>query len=287
MDWIILFSTHPLVLAIFTVLLGAVIGSFLNVVIYRYPIMLKREWRAECRTLLNQSSPEHTPTFNLFFPQSHCTHCKHKLPFWLNIPILTYLVIGGQCAFCHEKIALRYWLTEIITAFLTLIVFLQYGLTTQTLVLWFLTWGLIALSLIDIENYFLPDTITYSLLWLGLLASTQHLFISPNEAIKGALLGYLFLYVIAKGYLLLRKKEGMGLGDCKMLAMIGAFVGTFSLPYVILLSTLLALITSITLMIFKKMNYSTLIPFGPFIAIGGWITIFNAPLLSKAILWLH
>src|SRR3990167_7154125 len=277
MNWILFFTTHSHAAAIVIFFIGATAGSFLNVVVHRYPIMLKREWHAECMAFLNKPLPEHTADFNLFLPRSHCSHCKRTLPFWLNIPIFTYLVIGGRCAFCHEKISMRYLFVEIITAFLSVAVFLRFGITPQMGIILLLTWRLIALSFIDFENHFLPDSITYSLLWLGLFASTYSLFISPQNAINGAIFGYLFLYAIAKGYILLRKKEGMGLGDCKMLAIIGAFVGATSLLSVILFSTLFALIISFTLLFFKKIQYHKPIPFGPFIAIGGWLTIFVGP----------
>lgn len=288
MDWILSFTTHPLFASIIIFMIGAVVGSFLNVVVYRYPVMLKREWHAECMSFLNKSLPEETVAFNLFFPRSHCTHCKQTLPFWLNIPILTYLIIRGQCVFCHGKISTRYFFVEILTAFLSMAIFIRFGITPQTGVMLLLTWGLIALSFIDFENHFLPDAITYSLLWLGLFASIHHIFISPENAIIGAIAGYLFLYAIATGYILLRKKEGMGLGDCKMLAMIGAFVGATSLLYVVLFSTLFALTVSVTLLMFKKIQFSKPIPFGPFIAIGGWLTLMIGPqLIERMMLWIQ
>lgn len=276
-DWVLFFTTHTLATPIIIFMIGATVGSFLNVLVYRYPIMLKREWHAECMSFLNKPIPEDTATFNLFLPRSHCAHCKRKLPFWLNIPIITYLIIGGRCAFCRKKISLKYLLIELITAFLSVVVFLRFGITSQTGVMLLLTWGLIALSFIDFDNHFLPDSITYSLLWLGLFASTHQVFISSNNAIIGVIAGYLFLFVIAKGYILLRKKEGMGLGDCKMLAMMGAFVGVTPLLYVVLFSTLYALAVSFTLLIFKKIQFSKPIPFGPFIAIGGWLTLMIGP----------
>lgn len=287
-DWMLFFTTHTLAASIVIFMIGATVGSFLNVLVYRYPIMLKREWHAECTSFLNKKIPEDTATFNLFFPRSHCTHCKRTLPFWLNIPIITYLIIGGRCAFCRKKISLKYLLIELITAFLSVAVFLRFGLTSQTGVMLLLTWGLIALSFIDFDNHFLPDSITYSLLWLGLLASTHQVFISSNNAIIGAIVGYLFLYAIAKGYILLRKKEGMGLGDCKMLAMMGAFVGATPLLYVVLFSTLFALIVSAILLTFKKIQFNKPIPFGPFIAIGGWLTLMIGPqFIERMMLWTH
>lgn len=288
MDWIFFFTTHVLTASIIIFIIGATVGSFLNVVVYRYPIMLKHEWHTECMLFLNKPLPKDSSTVNLFFPRSHCTHCKRTLPFWLNIPILTYLIIRGQCAFCHKEISIKYLLIELITAFLSVVVFLRYGITPQTGIMLLLTWGLIALSFIDFDNHFLPDSITHSLLWLGLFASTHHVFISPKSAIMGAIVGYLFLYAIAKGYVLLRKKEGMGLGDCKMLAMMGAFVGATSLLYVVLFSTLFALIISFILLMLKKIQFNKPIPFGPFIAIGGWLTLIIGPqFIERISLWIQ
>src|SRR3990167_1927215 len=194
MIWLTFFTIHTTASVIVIFILGAIIGSFLNVVIYRYPIMLTRQWNAECMEQLKQPVSHHTATFNLWIPRSHCPHCKHTLPFWLNTPILSYLILNGKCGFCREKISIQYFLVEILTAMLSVAVFLQFGITWQTVALLIFTWGLIASSCIDIQYQFLPDTITYSLLWLGLLLSTQHLLIDSTEAIMGASIGYLFLF---------------------------------------------------------------------------------------------
>jgi leader peptidase (prepilin peptidase)/N-methyltransferase len=267
MNWSLLISEHFTASIIFAAIFGAIIGSFLNVIIYRYPIMLMREWDDECRTQLNLSLPNKKDAFNLCVPQSHCPQCQKHIPFWHNIPILSFILLRGKCAYCHVSIPIQYFLVEIIAAFMTAFIFLHFALTLQAAEVLIFTYGLIVLSFIDINHQFLPDPITYILLWLGLIASTQHYFTCPTDAILGAIIGYLFLWAIAKIYILLRKKEGMGLGDCKLLAVMGAWGGPGPLINILLISTLLAIIVSGILMLFKKMTADNMIPFGPYIAI--------------------
>lgn len=278
MTWFTIFSTHMTITLLFIFIFGAVIGSFLNVVIYRYPIMLELEWNHDCSIQLNLPTPP-TETLNLCMPVSHCPHCKKPIPWWCNIPIVSYVLLCGKCAWCHHTIASRYLWVELLSAVLSVIVVLQWGLSWQAGALLLFTYILIALSFIDLKHQFLPDTMTLSLLWIGLLFATQSLFISPTQAIFGALVGYLFLWSIAKIYLLLRKKEGMGLGDCKMLAMTGAWTGPLALVHVLLIATLSALLVSVVLIMMKKLERQNPIPFGPFIGIGAWIVLmFHATL---------
>lgn len=284
MNWILFFSMHTTIALIFVFIFCAMIGSFLNVVIYRYPIMLEREWTEECLEQLKLPAPEKAPTFNICLPSSHCYHCKKSLPFWFNIPIVSYLFLRGKCHYCKTSISSQYFWVELLTPILSVLVILKFGFTLPALAALILTWGLIALSVIDLNHQFLPDPITYSLLWLGLFISIQPLFISSTSAILGALVGYLFLWSIAKLYILLRKKEGMGLGDCKMLAMIGAWVGIMSLLNVLLFASILALIVGLLLLICKKIEGSNPIPFGPYIAIAGWCTLLYGDQLMQWII---
>src|SRR3989338_7590758 len=268
-------------------IVGAIVGSLLNVVIYRYPIMLEREWNAEAAQQLHQDTPEKSAPLNLYLPRSHCPHCKHKISAWHNIPLLSFLLLRATCAYCHAKISFQYFFVELLTAVLSVIVVLKFQLTPEAMGLLVLTWGLIVLSFIDFRHQFLPDAITYCLLWIGLLFSTKHVLISPAAAIIGAVVGYLFLWIIAKLYFLLRKQEGIGLGDCKMLAMIGTWTGALSLLNVLIFSTITALIISLILICFKKITPARAIPFGPFIAMGGWITLLFGPeILMRVITWL-
>ena len=281
MNWFLFFTTHTTTALIFVFIFSAMIGSFLNVVIYRYPIMLEREWTQECLSQLKQPLPEKSDTFNICLPHSHCFNCKKPIPFWLNIPIISYLLLRGKCYNCKSPVALQYFLVEILTPILSVLVLLKFGFTLSAAAALILTWGLLTLSFIDFNHQFLPDPITYTLLWIGLIISTQSLFVTTSQSIFGALIGYLFLWSIAKLYILLQKKEGMGLGDCKMLAMIGAWVGVMSLLNVLLFSSLFALIVSITLLLFKKIKSEKPIPFGPFIAIAGWCTLLYGDQLSQ------
>lgn len=283
MSVLLFISNHYTAALIIVFIVGSIIGSFLNVVIYRYPIMLQQAWKAECQQYLSNKTPNIQKSFNLCFPQSHCPHCQKHIPFWLNIPIVSFIVLRGKCFYCHVKIPLRYFLVEIISGIATIIVFQHFSISLQLPELLVFTYGLIMLSVIDFEHQFLPDTITFLLLWLGLLVSTQHIFTSPTDAIFAIMIGYLFLWIIAKAYLLVRKKEGIGMGDCKLLGMIGAWVGTQSLLNVLLIAALLAVLISIILLCAKKIDVNTKIPFGPFLAFAGWITLFYGPQMT---LWI-
>lgn len=284
MNWLLTLSTHPTMVLIFFIIFCAIIGSFLNVIIYRYPIMLEREWENDCLEHLKQPLKTKTDNFNICFPGSHCQACKHAIPFWLNIPIFSYLFLRGKCKFCKTPISFQYFLVEILAPILGTIVILKYGFTSTSMALLFLTFGLLVLSFIDFNHHFLPDAITYILLWCGLMISTDHILISSSQAIFGAISGYLFLWIIAKIYWFTRKKEGMGLGDCKMLAMIGAWVGPLALPNVLLLSTVFALLASIFLLLLKKINHNNPIAFGPYIALGGWCVMLFGDTLTKWLL---
>lgn len=278
MEPLLLFTTNHLTTAyLLFFIVGAVIGSFLNMLIYRYPIMLEREWAKE------RGEPVSQKPFNLCVPRSHCRKCKKTVIWWMNIPLLSFIFLHGKCFYCKKSIGLSYFLTEIIAAITSIIVFQHFGFSLQTLEILAFTYGLITLSMIDFHHQLLPDTIVYLLLWLGLIVSTQHIFIDPTQAIYGAMTGYLFLWIIAQLYALIRKQEGMGLGDCKMLAMMGAWVGVKPLMSLILFAALLALIVSIFLLTRKKIHQHTLIPFGPFIAIAGWSIVIYGDFISKGI----
>lgn len=257
---------------VFLFILGAIVGSFLNVVIYRYPIMLEREWRRDCLNFLKQPFADEAEKLNLCTPRSHCIHCKKPIPYRFNIPIVSFFILKGKCHFCHASFSSQHLFVEIISALLPVLIFLQFGATMPAFALVILTWGLITLSFIDIQHQFLPDVITYCLLWLGLLLSLNHYFVSIENAMLGVIVGYLFLWLIGKSYLWLRKKDGIGLGDCKMLAMIGAWVGLNGLVSVLLLASFTGLIISLILVMFKKARYENPISFGPYLAIGGWCT---------------
>ncbi|MFC3033364.1 prepilin peptidase [Pseudoalteromonas fenneropenaei] len=253
------------------------IGSFLNVVIYRLPKMMQNEWQNECRTLLADELKTNTvgnqPVFNLVLPHSHCPSCQTPIKIWQNIPLLSWLLLKGQCGQCHSKISSRYPIIEMLTALLSVVVAWQLGASTLALTYIVVTCALIALTFIDIDHMLLPDQITLPLLWFALLAAAFGITIPPAEAILGAAIGYMSLWCVFWAFKLLTGKEGMGYGDFKLLAVFGALLGWQALLLIILLSSLVgAIIGSIQLSIQGK-DKATPIPFGPYIAIAGWIAM--------------
>lgn len=274
---------HIILSAILAAILGLVIGSFLNVVIYRYPKMLKQMWKAECQEFLNQPPSRKPPRFNLIKPRSRCTKCKKTLKSWHNIPLFSYLYLRGKCAYCKTRISPMYPVVETLTAALSVITILRFGVSWVGLAALFFTWSLVALSFIDFKEKILPDTITITMLWLGLFANSFDLFTTPVNAILGALVGYTILWSIAKLFKFIRKIDGMGHGDFKMLAMLGAWLGIGMLLNTLLTAVLIALIISMILLAFKKISKKYPIPFGPYLAFGGFVTLIYGPMLSNLI----
>lgn len=257
-----------------TALLGLSVGSFLNVVIHRVPLMLERQWKRECRELLELEAGESEPArFNLLVPRSRCPHCGHRIGALENIPLLSYLVLRGRCRSCGTPIGLQYPMVELLTALLTLAVLWHFGPVPQALAGMFLTWCLIALSGIDLKIYILPDNITLPLLWLGLLLNWQGLFTDLESALFGAVAGYLSLWLLYHAFRLLTGKEGMGYGDFKLFAALGAWLGWQMLPLVIILAAISGAVIGIALIVFRGRDRAQPIPFGPFLAIGGWIAL--------------
>ncbi|OHU88582.1 MULTISPECIES: prepilin peptidase [Pseudoalteromonas] len=266
-------------------LISLCIGSFLNVVIYRLPVMMNKQWRDECKLILSDESPEpkhiQAETFNLAAPGSHCPNCNTKIKFWQNIPLLSWLLLRGKCAHCKTTISVRYPLVELGTALVSLFVAQHFGATPQCVLFLVLTWALIALIFIDIDHMLLPDQITLPLLWLVLLASVQGLTIAPKDAIIGAAVGYLSLWSVYWLFKLTTGKEGMGYGDFKLLAIFGALLGWQAILTIVLLSSVVgAIIGSIQLAVQGK-DKSTPIPFGPYLAIAGWITLLYGDIIER------
>ena len=261
-------------------LISLCIGSFLNVVIYRLPLMMQREWQSECRLLLedelaaNKSKQANiNKPFNLVKPSSTCPKCKTAIKPWQNIPIISWLILKGKCASCSNPISARYPAVELITALLSLIVAYSFGATEQALLYIFVTWILVALTFIDIDHMLLPDQLTLPLVWLALIASVMGYTIAPTDAIIGAACGYLSLWSVFWLFKLLTGKEGMGYGDFKLLAVFGALLGWQSLLTIILLSSVVGAIIGIALLSIQGKDKATPIPFGPYLAIAGWITM--------------
>jgi leader peptidase (prepilin peptidase) / N-methyltransferase len=268
-------ETPPLLFTA-TVLLGLVIGSFLNVVILRLPRIMEADWRRECAELVTaptEPNTSETAPLSLSHPASHCPHCGHRIRPWENIPVLSFLALRGRCSQCREPISWRYPLVEALTALLSLIVVLHFGATPQAAAALLLTWGLVALSFIDADTQLLPDDITLPLLWLGLLLSLVPVFADCPTAVLGAAIGYLSLWGIFHAFRLLTGKEGMGRGDFKLLALFGAWTGWQTLPQIVLLSAVPGAVFGVALMLSGRTGRNTPIPFGPFLAISGWINL--------------
>ena len=252
---------------------GSLIGSFLNVVIYRLPVMMQREWRSDCLEFLEQPADTEQERFNLSVPRSRCGNCGHQITALENIPIVSYLALGGKCADCKISISPQYPLVELFTALISVIVGWHFGVSLQALAALLLSWCLIAASGIDIGHKLLPDSITLPLLWLGLLLSMFDVFVSLEDSVIGAMAGYMFLWSVFMLFKLITGKEGMGYGDFKLLAMLGAWLGWKPLLVVILTSSLVGAIVGISMIALKITQRGTQIPFGPYLAAAGWITL--------------
>ena len=274
MEVLQLLESSRLFLAIATGALGLVVGSFLNVVIYRLPVMMERSWIRECKehTAGPADTDEQHP-FNLLTPASRCPQCNHRVTAAENIPVISYLFLRGRCSDCGAAISMRYPTVELTTAILSVITALHFGYSMQTLAALGFTWALIPLFLIDFDHQILPDSITLPLLWSGLLLSLFNLFVDSHTSIIGAVAGYLSLWTIFHVFKLLTGKEGMGYGDFKLLGALGAWVGWQSLPVVILFSSVVGAVIGITLILFKGRDHSQPMPFGPFLAAAGWMTL--------------
>ncbi|WP_318782683.1 prepilin peptidase [Pseudoalteromonas prydzensis] len=259
-------------------LVSLCVGSFLNVVIYRLPLMMQREWQTECRVLLADDlkptkAANTEAAFNLVKPNSTCPKCKTAIKPWQNIPVISWLLLKGRCASCSNPISIRYPIVEMLTAILSLIVAYTFGATEQALLYILITWVLVALTFIDIDHMLLPDQLTLPLVWLALIAAVMGITISPTDAIIGAACGYLSLWSVFWLFKLITGKEGMGYGDFKLLAVFGALLGWQSLLTIILLSSVVGAVIGIALLSIQGKDKATPIPFGPYLAIAGWVTL--------------
>lgn len=263
-----------------TALFGLLLGSFLNVVIYRLPKMMEQSWHHNCLELQGKELPAHAK-FNLITPRSSCPHCGHSISAIENIPVISYLFLKGRCRACNAHISLRYPLIEALTATLLGLVSWKFGYSYTTLFAAAFVLALIALTFIDFDTQLLPDNITLPLLWLGLLFNLNYGFTDLKSAVIGAMAGYLVLWAVFWLFKLLRGKEGMGYGDFKLLAAIGAWFGWQLLPSVILLSSTLGALIGVGLIALSKHDKNTAIPFGPYLAIGGISALFYGQQLAN------
>lgn len=253
-------------------LMGLMIGSFLNVVIYRLPRMLEREWRAQCAELQGETLEE--AAFNLATPRSRCPHCGHLISAWENIPVVSYLFLRGKCKSCRASISLRYPLVEVVASALGVAAALHFAPGWQAAGAALLLWALLALAMIDLDTQLLPDSITLPLIWLGLLFNLSGQFVPLSDAVIGAVAGYLVLWSVYWAFKLATGKEGMGYGDFKLLAALGAWMGWLMLPAIVLISSLVGALIGIALIVFARHGRNVPIPFGPYLAIAGVIALF-------------
>ena len=273
MSTIDVFTLSPGAFIACALVLGLLVGSFINVLAWRLPKMLEQDWQAQARELLGLPAPAKGPVYNLMLPRSHCPHCQHTLRAWENIPLLSYLMLRGKCSQCKTVISPRYPLTELICAVLSGVVAWHFGLSPQAGWMLLLTWGLLGICLIDLKHQIVPDVLVLPLLWLGLLLNTFDIFTSLTQAVWGAALGYLSLWSIFWLFKLLTGKDGMGYGDFKLLALFGAWGGMAILPLTIVLSSLLGAMVGLVLLALRRAQTSTPIPFAPYLAIAGWIAL--------------
>lgn len=267
-----LFAAHTIAMLILSVILGAVIGSFLNVVIHRLPIQLQRQWQLECAEA-NGTPANQVESFNLAFPASHCPKCQSAIAWYDNIPLLSFLFLRARCRHCKTPISISYWAVEIIAAISFGLIGWQYGITVPALFYAVVTSLLICLFVIDLHHKLLPDVLNYSLLWLGLLWSlSEYSSITTEQALIGAVVGYLSLWSVYWVFKLLTKKEGMGYGDFKLLAALTAFTGATVLPVTVLAASLCGAVIGVVYI--KLSGRAQPIPFGPFLIGGGIISYF-------------
>lgn len=266
-------ASSPLAFTLCALLLGLLVGSFLNVVIHRLPIMLDRDWKAQSREILELPPEPEQPRYSLILPNSTCPHCSHKIRPSENVPIISYLLLKGRCSQCKAPISKRYPLVELASGLLTAFVAYHFGFTYQAGAFMLLTWGLLAMSMIDVDRQLLPDALVLPLLWLGLIVNAFGLFTDLTSALWGAVFGYLSLWLVFWLFKLVTGKEGMGYGDFKLLAMLGAWGGWQILPLTVLLSSLVGAVLGVIMLKLRNQATSTPIPFGPYLAIAGWIAL--------------
>ena len=282
----LLAASEPLLIGC-VALLGLMVGSFLNVVVYRLPVMLERRWQAEARELLalapaDESTPSAEP-FNLATPRSRCGSCGTTIPARHNLPVLSWLLLRGRAACCGARISARYPLVELLTALASAACAWRFGFTPELAAALLLSWTLVALTFIDLDTQLLPDDLTLPLVWLGLLLALAGVRVgeaSLADAVIGAVAGYLALWSVYWGFRLATGKEGMGYGDFKLLAALGAWLGWQALPQIILLSSLVGAVSGLALIALRRQERSAPMPFGPYLAVAGWLALMGVDLLA-------
>jgi leader peptidase (prepilin peptidase)/N-methyltransferase len=270
----------PAVFPVVCGLLGLMVGSFLNVVIYRLPLMMERDWQCQCAELRGEEAPQ-SETISLAAPRSRCPACGHAISALENIPIVSWLFLRGKCSACHAAISARYPLVEAVTGLLSAFAAMHFGFEWSALGAILLIWSLITLTFIDFDTTYLPDAITLPLLWCGLLFNLGNTYVDLSSAVIGAMAGYLALWLVYWGFKLITGKEGMGYGDFKLLAALGAWLGWQKLPLIVLLSSTVGAIVGILLIVLAKRGRQIPIPFGPYLATAGIVSFFWGDQLAQ------
>lgn len=282
----LLFLEYPTVLLGAVAVLALVVGSFLNVVILRLPAMMDRDWRNECRAMLEEP-PLYTggpdDALSLAYPPSTCPHCGHRIRPWENVPVLSYIALRARCASCRTRISPRYPAIELLTCVLSVVVAWRFGIQWALPAALLCTWALIALAVIDTDHQLLPDSITLPLLWAGVLINSQGVFVTLADAVWGAAGGYLCLWTVYWVFRLLTGREGMGFGDFKLLAALGAWLGWQALPGIIILSSACGAVVGISLVLLRGRDRNAPIPYGPYLAAAGWIMLLWGDTLPSAL----
>jgi leader peptidase (prepilin peptidase)/N-methyltransferase len=283
MDLLPALQASPVFLMFACALLGLAVGSFLNVVVHRLPKMMEAQWQSDCAELAGKE-PEPAAKYNLWTPRSACPKCGHAITAMENVPVISWLALGGKCSACKTPISARYPLVELLTGALSVAVAWRFGYSAAMLAALLLAWALVALTFIDLDTQLLPDDITLPLLWLGLLVNTAGTFTDLRSAVLGAAAGYLLLWCVYWGFRLLTGKEGMGFGDFKLLAAIGAWFGWQVIPLVVLVSAGAGAVIGGIAIAFSGKGRDVRIPFGPYLAVGGLVALFAGRALVTAYL---
>ena len=283
MDLLPALQSSPGFLMFACALLGLAVGSFLNVVVHRLPKMMEAQWHSDCAELAGKE-PEPAAKYNLWTPRSACPKCGHSITAMENVPVISWLALGGKCSACKTPISARYPLVELLTGALSVAVAWRFGYSAAMIAALLLAWALVALTFIDLDTQLLPDDITLPLLWMGLLVNTAGTFTDLRSAVLGAAAGYLLLWCVYWGFRLLTGKEGMGFGDFKLLAAIGAWFGWQVIPLVVLVSAGAGAVIGGLAIAFSGKGRDVRIPFGPYLAVGGLVALFAGRALVTAYL---
>jgi leader peptidase (prepilin peptidase)/N-methyltransferase len=285
-EFLDMLAASPALLVGCSLMLGLVVGSFLNVVIYRLPLRLEQQWRRDCAEALNLPPADNSPLTSLVRPGSHCPSCGKAVAAQHNIPVLSWLWLRGRCAHCQARISIQYPMVELCTGLASALLAWRLGMGPELAAALPLTWALIALCGIDFKHQLLPDVITLPLLWAGLLLSLSGLFTDPRSSLIGAAAGYLSLWTVYHVFRLLTGKEGMGYGDFKLLAALGAWMGWQMLPLVVLLASLVGTLIGLGLILSRRLQQGVPIAFGPYLAIAGWIALLAGDEINRQYLQL-